>query len=314
MDTQELRNKTDNILGNSLRVLLPSYWWKKLFHHVADTIDGNEQLIIESFKEFKKKYPDIASRTFYITIDENSEEAAHNVLLGHRFFLNLLMSVENGTKFHNDPYYLAIPLTEDDEALEYDIRLITCPQYSFADGGIAFWDVGIGEKLYIVVFPILGNGVQEILPLSGSTSIIVDSSVSTTSTHPVQNKAITRYVDDLTMSIGNSNYLYSTPTDIRLNVGKGYIVDSSSNAMPAGDVVITSLGGAASYRDRILVFFGATSLTIPSDVLWENGVVPTIDPDATYVLNIKSTKGTGDTPIHMASLKAFKAAAQNDGQ
>lgn len=148
----------------------------------------------------------------------------------------------------------------------------------------------------------------------GSTNITVDSSVSTTSTNPVQNKAITRYVDDMTMSIGNINYLYRTPTDIRLDVGKGYIVDSSSHAMPAGDVVITSLRGAASYRDRILVFFGATSLTIPSDVLWENGVVPTIDPDATYVLNIKSTEGTGDTPIHMASLKAFKAAAQKDGQ
>lgn len=138
MNTQELRNKIDNILGNSLRVLLPSYWWKKLFHHVADTIDGNEQLIIESFKEFEKKHPDIASRTFYITLDENSEEAAHNAQLCQQFFISLLTSVERGTKFHNDPYYLAVPLAEDEESLAYDARLITCPQYSFAEGGVAF--------------------------------------------------------------------------------------------------------------------------------------------------------------------------------
>lgn len=138
MNTQELRNKIDNILGNSLRVLLPSYWWKKLFHHVADTIDGNEQLIIESFKEFEKKHPDIASRTFYITLDENSEEAAHNTQLCQQFFINLLRSLDNGAKFHNDPYYLAVPLAEDEASLECDVRLITCPQYSFAEGGIAF--------------------------------------------------------------------------------------------------------------------------------------------------------------------------------
>lgn len=196
MNTQELRNKIDSILGNSMRVLLPSYWWKRLFHHVADTIDGNEQLIIESFKEFEKKYPDIASRTFYITLDENSEEAAHNVQLCQRFFINLLTSLENGIKFHNDPYYLAIPATEEEEALEYDVRLITCPQYSFAEGGIAFWDVGIGEKQYIVLFFILGNGIPEIAPLSGSTNITVDSSLSTSSTNPVQNKVVTNALNN----------------------------------------------------------------------------------------------------------------------
>ena len=39
MTTQELRSYIDRILGNSLRVLLPSYWWKRLFGMVADKID-----------------------------------------------------------------------------------------------------------------------------------------------------------------------------------------------------------------------------------------------------------------------------------
>ena len=40
MTTQDLKNKIDSVLGNSLRCLLPSYWWKKLFYYVVDKIDG----------------------------------------------------------------------------------------------------------------------------------------------------------------------------------------------------------------------------------------------------------------------------------
>lgn len=39
MTTKDLRNSVEKILGNSIRCLLPSYWWKRLFHQVADTID-----------------------------------------------------------------------------------------------------------------------------------------------------------------------------------------------------------------------------------------------------------------------------------
>lgn len=43
MTTQELKQYIDKVLGNNLRCLLPSYWWKRLFHHVADRIDEVEQ-------------------------------------------------------------------------------------------------------------------------------------------------------------------------------------------------------------------------------------------------------------------------------
>ena len=45
MTTQELKNNIEKVLGNSIRCLLPSYWWKKLFHSVADRIDEVEQKI-----------------------------------------------------------------------------------------------------------------------------------------------------------------------------------------------------------------------------------------------------------------------------
>lgn len=39
MTTQELKEYIDKVLGNSIRCLLPSYWWKKLFGLVVDKID-----------------------------------------------------------------------------------------------------------------------------------------------------------------------------------------------------------------------------------------------------------------------------------
>lgn len=45
MTTQELNNKIERVLGNNVRCLLPSYWWKNLLHSVADRIDTVEQKI-----------------------------------------------------------------------------------------------------------------------------------------------------------------------------------------------------------------------------------------------------------------------------
>ena len=383
MNTQELRNKIDSILGNSMRVLLPSYWWKRLFHYVADVLDSKGQgvSIVESEKDLKKldvpegsiasvvgdaewksfdecyqppanagdealllctRIPllnvsdapitieasplillaDITSiasipRVMYLGIDNNGVSAvilrnptgslqieglfvlrAADSTVVNKAALNQLNSALSSGRFLFIGYEADSNVPESEE--EQIAMLNSIFSWAESIGGVfrkgVSWD-----RLA------MANEIPNVTDIGGSTNITVDSSVSTTSANPVQNKAITQYVNDLTMSIGNTNYIYSNPTNIRLNVGKGYIADSSNNAMPAGDVVITHLNGSASYRDRILVFFGATSLTIPSDVLWENGVVPTIDPDATYVLNIKSAEGTGGTSIHMASLKAFSA-------
>lgn len=43
MTTTELKQYIERVLGNSIRCLLPSYWWKRLFNQVADRIDEVEQ-------------------------------------------------------------------------------------------------------------------------------------------------------------------------------------------------------------------------------------------------------------------------------
>lgn len=45
MTTKELKNKIDKVLGNSVRCLLPSYWWKKLFNDVIDKIDNTLPIV-----------------------------------------------------------------------------------------------------------------------------------------------------------------------------------------------------------------------------------------------------------------------------
>jgi hypothetical protein len=40
MTTQELKQQIDKVLGNSIRCLLPSYWWKRIFGLVVDEVEG----------------------------------------------------------------------------------------------------------------------------------------------------------------------------------------------------------------------------------------------------------------------------------
>ena len=83
MTTQVLKNKIEKVLGNNIRCLLPSYWWKNLFHSVADRIDEVEatvsDMVVRSLKEFEAKHPDIERSTLYYTTDENSALARSNV-------------------------------------------------------------------------------------------------------------------------------------------------------------------------------------------------------------------------------------------
>lgn len=43
MTTQELKQQIDRVLGNNIRCLLPSYWWKRLFGMVVDKVEDVEQ-------------------------------------------------------------------------------------------------------------------------------------------------------------------------------------------------------------------------------------------------------------------------------
>lgn len=190
MTTQELKNNIEKVLGNSIRCLLPSYWWKKLFHSVADRIDEVEMdvnnTLTKSFKEFEGKHPDVADRTFYIIYygEEQAKQQEKNRVLYRKVYTELI------AKSQIQPCYIAAPVIG-----VYDMHLACVnSQILLESGSIVVPNIYImgGKKWMDVV--IHEDGSTEIRDtLYGSaTSITVDSQLSDTSTNPVQNKVITK--------------------------------------------------------------------------------------------------------------------------
>ena len=76
MTTQELKQYIDKVLGNSIRCLLPSYWWKRLFHQVADRIDEVEQSTSELIEASKIPIVESESNLSQLDLPKGSVAAA----------------------------------------------------------------------------------------------------------------------------------------------------------------------------------------------------------------------------------------------
>ena len=160
MTTQELKNKIEKVLGNNIRCLLPSYWWKNLFHSVADRIDEVEttitenvnDMVVKSLKEFEAKHPDIERSTLYYTTDSSSPHALRNVTILYRWLANILEAISK-------PLYIAVPFSGESyyTILPATYRLNTKKGTAVEFLNIPFSD----EKIYNVLFSFDNNGVAE---------------------------------------------------------------------------------------------------------------------------------------------------------
>lgn len=376
MNTQELRQNIEKVLGNNIRCLLPSYWWKKLFNQVVDTVEDNALPIVKSEEDLKN-----------LEVPEGSIASVVDSIVWKSFASFKLPSPSNATSLLSYPHIQKINVTnapititpktvigltdmqyasqqtgkilvlgiEDDSVMGYGYS-ISAGNIDGLIGPYVFRSVysttvnttavnALNSLLSTSVFRFIGfelfsgdsdnlqadinqlcsiftwgdtsNGVYvkdenwqrlalttELPDISGITNIQVDDTMSSSSTNPVQNKVIKSYVDTAIGNAGSTVQIYSNSGNITLRRGKGYIRNSSGQYVDAGDVVIKSLEYDESFRDRILVFKGATSLTIPSYVLWENGITPVIDPEVTYVLNIKTGVVKGGT-VSVATLNVY---------
>lgn len=79
MTTQELKQQIEKVLGNSIRCLLPSYWWKRLFHQVADRIDEVEQSTSELIEASKMPIVESESNLSQLDLPKGSVAAAREV-------------------------------------------------------------------------------------------------------------------------------------------------------------------------------------------------------------------------------------------
>lgn len=179
MTTQELKEYIGRVLGNSIRCLLPSYWWKRLFGLVVDKVEEVEGSIVSSLDEFAKERPEIEMRTFYVS--EDAELVAHNVQV-------IQTLLRDSAKKRIGPYYIATTVDEDKQV--WFIR-----NESFYPSGVGALPTFIIEedsKKYVVLFFADGAYIKQ---ETEDDSVTVDTEMSSTSENAVQNKVIKAYVD-----------------------------------------------------------------------------------------------------------------------
>lgn len=179
MTTQELKEYIGRVLGNSIRCLLPSYWWKRLFGLVVDKVEEVEGSIVSSLDEFAKERPDIEMRTFYVS--EDAELVAHNVQV-----LKALLS--DAAKKKIGPYYIATTIDEDQQV--WFIRNESF--YPLGAGAMPTFIIEEDSKKYVVLFFADGAYIKQ---ETEDDSVTVDTEMSATSENAVQNKVIKAYVD-----------------------------------------------------------------------------------------------------------------------
>lgn len=198
MTTQELRSYVDRILGNSLRVLLPSYWWKRLFGAVVDKVE-------ELDKQGKNKQDVLVSGKNIKTINNTSLLGGGNIDLGQDKPLSLFLPA----------YGSDITLSEEEKASNRQVH-VACrwPKEKEHVGINAFVISSVGKYIPVAVSMIginrggwllvevnwIGNiydyswkyAVDSNGEISGvQQSFLADDALSTTSLRPVQNMVVT---------------------------------------------------------------------------------------------------------------------------
>lgn len=105
MTTQELKEYINRVLGNNIRCLLPSYWWKRLLGIIVDefgaktssidaniqSLDTSVQTLDEDVSKIKTEI-DYENKCFVWTTDENS----YNASVNKQLYNEVRTKVDNG--------------------------------------------------------------------------------------------------------------------------------------------------------------------------------------------------------------------------
>lgn len=192
----ELKKKIDGILGNSIRCLLPSYWWKRLFGMVVDEVDAakkavsNKQDKLVSGTNIKTINGEDVLGVGDITINTKSTIIIYCPAISYDYALT---SYEiNANKEAYTKVWNALALSNPVNVLLYGKGTSNPLFYSPDTIGILQNTTKISLNIYTY------GGTLYMYRLSEDGTITVswqdaiyDSSLSTTSIKPVQNKVVT---------------------------------------------------------------------------------------------------------------------------
>lgn len=188
MTTSELKQQIDKVLGNSIRCLLPSYWWKKLFHQVADRIDDVEKSV------------EPKADKDYVDRKVNEAKESFNQVLFHAPIGGQLSTDK---KVVNKQSYQRV-MDGYSKGLYFETKV--SGGFGILDSIMIISPDITGGQLKMIILNELGIGFQRLSVSSDGSATIeeiisTDSELSDTSTNPVQNKAIKSYVDDSSANV-----------------------------------------------------------------------------------------------------------------
>ena len=272
MTTKELRSYIDRILGNSLRVLLPSYWWKRLFGAVVDKVE-------ELDKQGKNKQDILVSGKNIKTINNTSLLGGGNIDLGQDKQLSLFLPA----------YGSDITLSEEEKASNRQVH-VACrwPKEKERVGINAFVISSVGKYIPVAVSMIginrggwllvdvnwIGNiydyswkyAVDSNGEISGvQQSFLADDALSTTSLRPVQNKVVTSALNAKADKSQIPTKLSQLEKDIE--IGSSITVDSKlseTSTNPVQNKVVTEALNAKA--DKTYVDNAVANIAVDSEL------------------------------------------------
>jgi hypothetical protein len=196
MNTQDLKKFIDRVLGSSIRCLLPSYWWKRIFHAVVDKCDAEVASVASAVDSIEQE---VGSKVDYVIVSGQDSDIEKNKE-AYKFIK---------ARGYDKPLYIWYRNTPTgNHQFRVDYRL-----------GGGYWDVIDGAmKWYIALFNVNFTEGDRTLntffvklyedgTLSGLNLIYEDSYMSDTSERAVQNKVVKAYVDESVASLATKDEL-----------------------------------------------------------------------------------------------------------
>lgn len=279
MNTQDLKKYIDRVLGSSIRCLLPSYWWKRIFHAVVDKCDAEVASVASAVDSIEQE---VGSKVDYVIVSGQDSDIEKNKE-AYKFIK---------ARGYNKPLYIWYRNTpEGNQRFRVD--------YKF---GAGYWDVIDGAmKWYIELFNVNFTEGDRTLntffvklyedgTLSGLNTIYEDSYISDTSERAVQNKVIKKYIDDAIIGITKETTIIPiipSQNDNQTIEPNAYYrwTEEMTNL-----TVLLSPPENSSILNSYMFEFKASAngctLAIPDTVIWKDNTPPNIVAGKTYQISI----------------------------
>jgi hypothetical protein len=257
-----MKKEINRTLGNSLRCILPSFWWKRLLGKMVDKIESAESSASSAMKmatlaglEASDKQDRLVSGSNIKTICGNSILGSGNITPdpSMKVYIPMGGTLSSYYKSDNQSFYrrvrdggnwvnswraIAVTASSNKEVVLLGVSYNTTQGCRILISG--FQEEDITDKYECVLLE--DGSVSSVTKAegeSGGSSITIDSEISDTSENPVQNKVVKAYVDE---KVANSGGGSSVDVDTEL---------SNTSTNPVQNKVITNAINAKADNTRI---------------------------------------------------------------